>query len=248
MENTSDKTNSANMTDGVFNSTDNLISIWQESNPKQKKIVNILKLLPIIAIVMIILLIVIMYFKSQAFKSLEIEEQIASQDGFLSLMKFLLVLIGLMSSILLYGKDIQNDYILYNLANWLRKINFDDKSYFSYLKEQNIDYMKDNNKYGKSIEAAFISKSQTYLRVMVFKLIWFIVMLIIAEIFVTTTLFEQNIKMLITSSNAGQETEIFNIVATVIIFGIIALPGIIIEVILSIKAPEYVEKLMNESN
>lgn len=246
MENTSDKINSANVAGGVFNTTDNLVAIWQENNPKQKKIVSVLKLLPVIAIVMIILFIVIMYFKAQSFKALGIEEQIASQDGFLSLMKFLLILISLMVSVLIYGKDIQNDYVLFNLANWLRKINFDDKSYFTYLKEQNVDYMKDN-KYEKSIEAAYISKNQTFLCVIIAKLIWFILMLIVSEIFITTTLFEHNIKMLITSTNAGQETETFNIVATVIIYGIVGLPGLIIEILLSSKAPKYVEDLMNES-
>lgn len=246
MENTQNYVET-NMSSEIFKTTDDLVSVWLSRTPKANKTVRILKILPYAAMLIALLSLVLMYFKVQSFNALEAEERVAALSGHISAVKVWLFLLSLMFCVMLYGRDVRNDYVLLKLSDWIKQTNFDAKSYLKYLAEQNINVAQ-GFKYDKSVEAIYISNKPTFRRVQVIKFIWFIVAIIITEIFTNTVLFDKYIKAVLNSSNADKELYNLWIISGIIGAVLIVLPSIIVEITISVKASKYIEELQVQDN
>lgn len=225
----------------VFKTTDDLVSVWLNNNPNENTKVKIMKFLPAIGMGIFIVLIFIMYLKTQSFVELDALEQMVNISSHTQFIKFMLFLCSITLCVVIYGSDLRNDYILHKVSVWLREKSFDEEEYIKYLSANKIDIFK-GVKYDKSIEAMYIAKNVAFRKVLVFKIIWYIVTIIAFEVISSTVLYEEYAKVFLLSG--GDETEVnkLNILASVIGFVVIMAPCFIYEMVLSVKSAKWAEK------
>lgn len=227
----------------LFKTTDDLVSIWLNKNPNENNRVKIMKFLPLIGSGVLIVLLFIMYFKTQSFIDLTAWEKLDKLSNHTKFMKFMLFLCALAICVIIYASDLRNDYILYKVSNWLRDEHFDEREYLRYLAANNIDIFK-GTKYDKSVEAMYSAKNVAFRKVLIFKIVWYVITLIAFEVISSTVLYDEYVKAFLASGGNESEVDKLSILASVIGFVVIMAPCFIYEMVLSVKSAKWAEKML----